>query len=208
MSDPEMPPLWSVPREWVGERCFIIAGGESVRTQREAIKALRGRIIAIKQSVFLRPDADVLFLAGESSIGDLHECWKAFTGTHLVVRGWRAGQIPPGAKMVTRTKDHEHLSELQDHVCGYDVGTSAIDLAYHFGATEIILLGYDMTGGRWFNGELAHSMPFPPEQHFQRHMGPLPALAADAKAKGIRIVNCSPISRVKCFEKQPLGAFL
>jgi hypothetical protein len=39
-------------------------------------------------------------------------------------------------------------------------------------------------------------------------MAPLPFLAVDATRKGIRIGNCSPVSRVTCFERQPLEAFL
>jgi hypothetical protein len=93
-------------------------------------------------------------------------------------------------------------------VCGFDAGTSAINLAALFGATEIVVLGMDMCGGRWFTSEWAHYLPNPPESDFRRHMGPLPSIAADAKAKGIRIVNCSPISRVECFERQPLEAFV
>ena len=63
-------------------------------------------------------------------------------------------------------------------------------------------------GARWFKGEWPHPMPIIPDLHFRRHMGPLAALAADATVKGIRIVNCSPISRVTAFERQPLEVFL
>ena len=93
-------------------------------------------------------------------------------------------------------------------VTGYDAGTSAISLAILFGATEIVVLGYDMQGGRWFNGEVQHYLPNPPESDFRRHLSTLPSLAADAQAKGIRIVNVSPTSRVACFERKPLEAFV
>jgi hypothetical protein len=33
-------------------------------------------------------------------------------------------------------------------------------------------------------------------------------LARDCAARGVRVVNCSPISAVTAFEKQPLEAFL
>lgn len=204
-------PVWSVPREWVGDRAFIICGGESIRQQRRQIPTLKGRVIVVKEGVLLRPDADVLFLAGESQI-EL-PLLKRFRGTYAVVRRGRERALPAYVHRVTRSKDHERLADSPTHVCGYDAGTSAINLAYHFGATEIILLGYDMCGGRWFcdargRGEWPHPMPRIPEEHFRRHMGPLKALAADAKRKGIRIVNCSPISRVEAFERQPLERFL
>jgi hypothetical protein len=202
------PERWSVPREWVGERCFIICGGESVKAQRKLIPQLKGRIIAVKQSVLLRPDADLLWFGGESMIELMTPLVPNFKGTYMAVRGKSCPGLPDSVKRVGRQKDHTTLSTDPTLVCGYDTGTSAINLAYHFGVSEVILLGYDMTGGRWFNGEIAHPMPVIPESHFSGHMAPLPKLAQDCKAKGLRVVNRSPISRVTCFEKQPLEAFL
>lgn len=204
-------PMWTVPKDWLGERCFIICGGESIRAQRHLIPSLKGRVIAVKEGVLLRPDADVLFIAGEPQIE--MRLLPKFHGTHVVMRRGKEAEIPDYVKRVARAKDHEHLCDLPNHVCGFDSGTSAINLAYHFGASEVVLLGYDMTGGRWFcdangRGEWPHPMPRIPEQHFRRHKGPLNAFNADAKAKGLRIVNCSPISTVDAFERQPLEAFL
>jgi hypothetical protein len=143
-----------------------------------------------------------VFLAGEAQI-EL-PLLRQFRGTYVVMRRGKDANFPPYVKRVTRTKDHERLCALRDHVCGYDAGTSAIDLAAKFGATEIVLLGYDMTGGHFCE----HPLQNPPQAHFVRHMGPLAAFAADAAAKGVRIVNCSPISKVDVFERQPLESFL
>lgn len=202
------PALWSVPRAWVGERCFVLCGGESLKAQRDLVPHLTGRILAVKHGVLLRPDADVLFFAGERPAEIAPPLLKVFTGEHIVVRGRGHQVFPPHAKRVWRTATHEALSADPTMVAGYDAGTSAINLAALFGATEIIVLGYDMRGGRWFTGEVAHYLPNPPESDFQRHMSTLPRIAQDAARKGIRIVNCSPISRVTCFERQPLEAFL
>lgn len=201
-------PLWSVPREWPGARCFILCGGESIRQQRKLIPKLKGRVIAIKEGVLLRPNADVLFLGGEKTPEIAMPLIPKFTGTYMVVRGKGDQELPTTVKRVTRSKDHEHLCEIPTHVCGYDSGTSAINLAYHFGATEIVMLGYDMRGGRWFTGEWPHPMPHIPEEHFRRHMVPLERLAADCRTKGIRVVNVSPITRVTAFERARLEEFL
>lgn len=202
------PPIWSVPREWPDSRCFILCGGESLKAQRHLVPLLQGRIIAVKHGVLLRPDADVLFFAGERPAEIAPPLLNAFRGTYVVVRGRGHPVFPDTAKRVWRTTEHVGLSDDPTMVTGYDAGTSAIDLAHHFGATEIVLLGYDMVGGRWFNGEIPHFLPHPLESQFQQHMAPLPLIAADAKRKGIRIVNCSPISRVTCFERRHLEDFL
>lgn len=202
------PPIWNIPREWTGERCFVLCGGASLKAQRHLVPTLKGRVIAVKEGVLLRPDADVLFFAGEQPAVIAPPLLKQFRGTYIVVRGKGHPVFPESAKRVGRTTDHARLSDDQTLVAGFDSGTSAINVAALFGATEIILLGYDMTGGRWFAGEHPHPKPVIPESDFQRHLAPLPAFAADAKAKGIRIVNCSPVSRVTCFARLPLEAFL
>lgn len=196
-------PAWSVPREWHHARCFVICSGESLTAQLKMIRQLKGRFIAVKHGVFARPDADVLFLSGDGPSLSL-PLIAAFQGKYIVVRSKTHPEFPPTVKVVTRTKDHTRLCSLPTHVAGRDAGTSAIDLAVKFGATEIILLGYDMTGGHFCE----HPLQRPPQDHFVRHMEHTAEFAKDAKAKGIRIVNCSPISAVKVFERQPLEAFL
>lgn len=202
------PPIWSVPRAWAGERCFVLCGGESVKAQRALIPRLEGRVVAVKHGVLLRPDADVVFFAGERPAEIAPPLLAAFRGEHIVVRGRGHEVFPEHAKRIGRTETHEAWSDDPMKVAGFDAGTSAINLAILFGATEIVLIGYDMTGGRWFTGEVPHYLPNPPESDFARHMAPLASLAADASAKGLRIVNCSPVSRVTAFERQPLEAFL
>lgn len=200
------PPLWTVPRDWPGARCFVLCSGESVAAQRATIAQLAGRFIAVKHGVLTRPDADVLFLSGERTPEIAADLIPQFYGTHIIVRGRSDVSLPPGVKRITRSKDHTTLctTRTPTHVCGRDAGTSAINLAFHFGATEIVLVGYDMTGGHF----CPHPLQYPPKKHFLRHVEHLDALAADAREKGIRIVNCSPISRVTCFERRPLESYL
>lgn len=202
------PPIWSVPREWTGERCFVLCNGESLKAQRHLVPQLQGRVIAVKETVLLRPDADVLFFAGEHPAIIAPPLLAAYRGQRIVVRGKGHPVFPSTAKRVWRTTEHHLWSDVASEVAGFDAGTSAINLAMLYGATTICLLGYDMRGGRWFAGERKHPMPVIPEAHFQAHMAPLESLAKDAERKGVRIVNCSPISRVTCFERQPLEAFL
>ena len=201
------PPIWSVPKEWTGERCFVLCGGESIKAQLPLVSALAGRIIAVKHAVRYRPDADVLFWAGECAESLAPPILPIFTGRYLVVRGKGHRVFPVTAKRIDRTLNHmpadTGLSDDPTMVAGYDAGTSAINLAYLFGATEIIVLGMDMTGPSGSPG-----MPGPSKATFDKHMEPLPLIAADAKRNGVRIVNVSPSSRVQCFERGRLEDFL
>ncbi len=191
---------WSVPREWVGERCFILAGGASLPIA--AIPQLKGRIIAIKQTVALRPDADVMFVSGRDDPQRCAAYFPMYRGPRIICRSAYPG-FPPGVLALRRSKDA--YSRESTHVAGLDAGSSAINLAALFGATEIILLGIDMTGGRWVK---KHHLPKIPQRHFDLHLGSLERMAPELAKDGIRVVNCSPISAVRCFERQPLEAFL
>lgn len=204
MSKPVFPAeVWSVPRAWAGERCFILCGGASIIPQRTVIPQLRGRIIAIKQSVLLRPDAEVMFVAGERGWEICRDVFPRFAGQYIVTRGHGDVRFPPQTKRIWRGAP-ARLSDLPTEVGGYDAGTSAINLAYLFGATEIVLLGYDMRGGHWC---ATHPLPFPPQAHFDIHLSALPTFAADLAAKGVRVVNCSPSSAVTVFERGRLEDF-
>lgn len=203
--DPK-PGRWRVPREWAGERCFIICGGPSVKEQRHLIPRLKGRIIAIKQSVLLRPDADVMFVAGRDDPEVCRDFFPQFRGQYIISRKLYPG-FPPGVLALGRTKD-DHLSEDPRLLAGLDAGTSAMNLAFLFGSPEIVMLGYDMTGGRWLNGEIKHHLPFPPQSHFDRHLGSGATIVADLAARNVKVWNASPISTATFIEKRPLEAFL
>lgn len=205
MSKPIYPAeVWSVPREWAGERCYILCGGASIVPQRTVIPTLKGRVIAIKQGVLLRPNADVMFVAGEKGWEICRDVFPRFKGTYIVTRGRGDQRFPEQTKRIWRGAP-ERLSNNPTEVGGYDAGTSAINLAYLFGATNIILLGYDMTGGHWCS---THPMPFPPQAHFDIHTSVLPTFAADLNAAGVRVVNCSPSSVVTAFERGRLEDWL
>jgi hypothetical protein len=103
-----------------------------------------------------------------------------------------------------RSTPPDKLSHDPERLAGYDAGTSAINLAYLFGAKEIVLLGYDMTGGRWLNDRYKHHLPFPPQKHFDIHMSALPSLSKDLEDAGVKVINASPISAVTVFEKRKL----
>lgn len=202
------PPVWSVPRLWPNSRIFVICGGESVRGQRHLVPTLPRPIIAVKEAVHLRPDADVVFFAGERPDLVAPNILRNIRGGEIVVRGKGHPVFPASSKRVIRTTDHMRWSDDPTKVAGYDAGTSAINLAMLFGASEIVVLGYDMQGGRWFNQELHHFQPQPKESDFLIHLSVLPALAKDAERKGVRIVNTSPTTRAIWFEHQPLEEVL
>lgn len=83
-------------------------------------------------------------------------------------------------------------------------GAGAINLAYHFGARRILLVGMDMKPGP--NGEKHwhpdHPKPLVQGQQFEEWRKKMVVLAADLKTEGVTVVNCTPGSALTCF---PMG---
>ena len=89
-------------------------------------------------------------------------------------------------------------------------GAGAINLAYHFGARRILLVGMDMKPGP--NGEKHwhpdHPKPLVQGQQFEEWRKKMGVLAADLKTEGVTVVNCTPGSALTCFPMGDLSAEL
>jgi hypothetical protein len=194
-------------REWAGERCFILFGGESLKAQRHLVPQLKGRFIAVKQTVAIKPDADVMFVGARDDVTICAPFFKMYQGPRIICRSGYDG-FPEGTLLMSRTKETARLCKTPGVLAGLDTGTSAINLAYQLGVSEIVLLGYDMRGGRWLNGEFKHPLPFPPKEHFYRHLNAARCIALDLVVEGVKVWNASPTSEAKFFEYRPLETFL
>lgn len=204
VGDPDI----TVAREWDGDRCFIIGNGESVTPLRSMIPKLKGRFIAIKQSVALRPDADVMFISGKRAWDICEPVFPMFRGKYAITRGRGDARFPARVLRIGRTKIADRLCTDPRYVAGLDAGTSAVNLAWHFGAAEIVLLGIDYCGARWSNGEYPHFMPSPPIDHQERHWRTHQAFGPTILATGVKVWNTSKHSRLTCYPKKSLEAFL
>lgn len=196
---------WTVPKIWKGERCFIIAGGPSVEF--DGCRNLKGRIIAIKHSVLIRPDADVMFWAG----AQWHRENPFLIGQHrgeMLVKRKVDATIPGWIKQVSR----EPIGD--DGICGFGrdagylgglcAGGAALNLAASLGATRIILVGYDFTGRHWFPG---HPAPIATDEQNARHQISIERMADPLAELGVKVVNASLTSRLTCFPRARLGDF-
>ena len=85
-------------------------------------------------------------------------------------------------------------------------GAGAINLAYHFGARRILLVGMDMKPGP--NGEKHwhpdHPKPLVQGQQFEEWRKKMGVLAKDLKDEGVEVINCTPGSALTCFPTSDL----
>lgn len=199
----------SARRNWPIVAC--LASGPSL-TQ-EDVDLLKGRVpvIAINDAIRLAPWADVLYSSDQYWWRDVGVT-TPFSGDRYSVRSSRQ-HVP------TVFRDHPEIAVLENTGktgletdpsglrTGQNSGYAAINLAVHFGATQILLLGYDMqrTGGRahFFDhhrtsagGSYKHFLP-----HFQTLVAPLAKL-------GIEVINCTRDTALRCFPRAPLADVL
>ena len=87
---------------------------------------------------------------------------------------------------------------------GLNSGYQALNLAYHLGASRVLLLGYDMQvqpDRSHFFGDypVGSGLQVPsPYRDFVARFGPL---ARDLAAAGVEVVNCSTNTALECFRR-------
>lgn len=181
---------------------FVLGAGPSLCV--EDVDAIRGRgtVVAVNCAVMLAPWADVLYACDLKWWETYPHLWREFAGERVSCQPECAAR---GVRVVRK--------ELGDGLgvngirTGSNGGHQAINLAALRGATSIVLLGFDQqhTGGRaHFHPDHPGGMSnFPPQIH-QQCITAFGALASDAQARGIRIINASRQTALRCFERMSL----
>lgn len=190
---------WVVPPEWCGDTAFLLGCGPSLAHVPVHRLHGHGHIIAINDAFHRVPDAEVLYICDR-------KFWRkqrdriadTFTGRYLVT----LDNILPGAKTL-RCTGAEGLET--DPAClrhGSNGGYQAINLAYHFGARRIVLLGYDMHvvdgRGHWQEREGDYVAPEAFQRTLENVMLPkFQSLAAPLTAAGVEVLNATPGSSLQ-----------
>lgn len=89
---------------------------------------------------------------------------------------------------------------------GPNSGFQAINLAVQFGATRIMLVGFDMhtVGGVHWHGAHGDGLVNPHEVCFVKWRRILDAAAARFRSLGVELVNCSPHSALSAYPKMTI----
>jgi hypothetical protein len=91
-------------------------------------------------------------------------------------------------------------------------GFSAINLAYHMGASTVFLLGFDMSHNgvqrNWHNDHKEQCTFKDAEGRYAHYMVSCKYIAKDAESLGLEIINGNPDSAIEAFPKMELKAFL
>ncbi len=91
---------------------------------------------------------------------------------------------------------------------GRNSGAAAINLAVHFGAARIFLLGYDMEaphGGKPSHFFGTHKFPLRNSSPYQLFRESFKKQVQPLKELNISVVNCSRKTALECFPRKPLA---
>jgi len=159
----------------------------------------------------MAPWADVLYFCdGYWWTGvDGPEVREKFEGKYIITIAH--GIKDPIVKILKNTSKHELATNPSELGHGTNSGFQAINLAYHFGATRIVLLGFDMKiaakathhhGGYGAPREIvSHVLKTSMLPHFAKLAGPL-------QAAGVTVLNANPDSAIDCWPRLPIEFIL
>lgn len=164
----------------------------------------KARVLVINDNYRLAPWADWLYAAdahwwnkyaSDVKANFTGECW---TCTEAAAKAHGLKYIA-SAKRPGLSRDPYVIHE------GHNSGYQAINLARHFGAERIVLLGYDMQGTHWFGN---HPPEFKPRNDFGLFLPQFDSLAADLVADGVEVINCTRETALKVFPRSTIEQVL
>lgn len=225
--------FFHIPVDYPGETFFLLGGGPSIRNITVSHLPQYGRVIAINNAYLLCPTALILYhcdanwlrlgvptdllptassLAGEPIPPGARHSYvvpKVFRGKYRISMGTNEN----GTRRV-RNGGLTGLSSLPDALAhGSNSGYQAIDLAVHFGAAKIILLGYDMhclpDRTHFHDGHGQGQTPKTYDLRLRRDLVPrFSTLVDPLRSRGVEVINCTPDSALHQWSFSPLDEVL
>lgn len=206
----ERPKRFRIPAEWKGETAVIFGGGPSLTSDQVTAAVDRGwRRIATNNAYRLDTNADVLVWGDQPWYFWNRKDLARHTGAYKLT--WK--YVPPTRgfrfHVLRQGRSSAPISEDPGTVTATNTGQGAMNVAYHFGASRIVLLGFDMGPGKK-NGNVIHNWHnlhrrSPSPTRYQEVFAPsIRAAAAWLGKRGVEVVNCTPASQLTGVEIRPL----
>ncbi|NCC30969.1 MAG: hypothetical protein EOM24_02970 [Chloroflexia bacterium] len=190
-----------------GKRVGVIASGPSLTREDALLLKSRCVVIAVNNSVELLPEADILYASDMRWWRNNEEIWKPFQGLKIT----RQMQGP------FRKEDRVHrlpysnssgVSKTQLRL-GRNSGHAAISLAYYLGASEIILLGFDMTVRNGVHWHGPHKKgPNPTELSMRNWQSYFKQTARACRKLNFPVYNCTRVTELEGFDRLSLEELL
>lgn len=198
-------PAWF--QEWGS--VAIVACGHSASNAN--VEQLRGRIktFAIKEAFTrLTPFADAVYCCEGAwwkhvrGLPDFRGLKVAWDGASMDFRDIER------VRLKAKTEDRLLFDEPGMIGSGGNSGFQALNIALQFGATRVLLIGFDMSGAHFYGRNNWLKAMNPDESVFGRWRKAFDAAALECKRRGIDVVNTSPVSTITGFRKARIAETL
>ena len=158
------------------------------------------RRVACNWAFDLDPEADVLCWADQRWYLWARKELHRHKGKYKIA--WRSGPPTPGVT-IRQLRHHSSppaISSDPGMIVAGNTGQGAINVAYLFGASRILLLGFDMkmVAGH-HNWHSKHKGPTSAKRYTDVFGPAIAKAGAVLKAKNVQVINCTPDSALKCF---------
>jgi hypothetical protein len=222
---------WNIPKIWEGSTVFILGGGPSLSSVN--FDLIKHRRIISTNNAFGEPNGkthrygkediatykardwvDVIFFADLKWFRwHRRSIREAAENSIVLTCNQNNGVLKttgPWLKKVRRNNNRVLgiTSDKKDHISwNRSTGAAAINVAYHFGAKTVVLLGFDM---RLIDGKKNYHDDHKEPAHdpCARHLKCFKAIARDAAKLGLNIINCTPGSAIEYFPIMSLEEYL
>lgn len=192
-------PWWKVPRIWEGERCYILGGGPSLANV-DVTRLREQHVIAVNNAFKLGGWIEFMFY-GHCSFGVWHStALQQFPGRKLTTCIYRE-QLEFMPLVIRYSRKFGLSINPKQLFWNRSSGACAVNLATLLGASEIVLLGYDMRRingqNNWHNDHpmTEENIPDP----YESFLEPWPSIALGAEKIGVTIINATPHSSLNLF---------
>lgn len=167
----------------VTARQDVIAGERTLSSMSEYLAPLHGKRVLAINDLYALGDWVTAMYFGDNTFYNVHR--KALTEYGGFVYG-SLSQDAPGVRAVAKAERMNGLSSDPSEVCwNHNSGLAAINLAYHLGAREVVLVGYDMKAGP--NGETHWYRQAERPAPYLLFMQGMADIARDADKMGLKI---------------------
>jgi hypothetical protein len=196
---------------WLGQTVFCLASGPSMTLHDANMINSAGRVITVNSTWALAPWADVHYSSDhdwwDHSLPEMRKNCEGEFWTGYPLQDWCR---PLDVNVCPYVKQARGIITSPGQIAwGGNSGYCAIGLAVQFGASRIVLLGYDQQDksgkGHW-HGQ--HPERIRKDFNWPMWRERFSEAAIDLQRLGVEVVNCTRDSALDCFVKKPLEEML
>ena len=192
---------------WKGQTVFIIGGGPSLKDfDFDLLK--NKKTIAVNKAFLFYPLADVLYWSDSRVYQWYKKDIDKFKGDKYTIKPY--GNLSQDIKILRNAGKLGLELNASGIRHGNNSGHAAINVAYHYGAKRIVLLGFDMQNDR---GRSHFHDGYPIKQTrdeiYKKSMIPeFFTISDELKKKKVEVINANPDSALPFFKKIPIEKIL